>query len=164
MTTSSPDVPPPGAVAARDDAPALRQAWMDRLRITVITGVIIVTLRPPMWCRSAPAYEERTTNTVTIGLITVPMVTALLFGLGPLFLLGRLVVGHVDSKSRCQQISTRPTNPAGCSDRHLRACPRAERGLPRSPSNWHGWILDAVLPRVDARAGCRGPFGSSWRY
>ena len=60
---------------------------MDRLRITVITGVIIMHASTTYVVPVGASYEERTTNTVTIALITVPMVTALLFGLGPLFLL-----------------------------------------------------------------------------
>ena len=60
---------------------------MDRLRITVVTGVIIMHASTTYVVPVGASYEERTTNTVTIALITVPMVAALLFGLGPLFLL-----------------------------------------------------------------------------
>jgi glucans biosynthesis protein C len=60
---------------------------MDRLRITVITGVIIMHASTIYVVPVGASYEERTTNAVSIAVITVPMVTALLFGLGPLFLL-----------------------------------------------------------------------------
>ena len=47
---------------------------MDRLRITVITGVIIVRASTTYVVPFGASFEERTTNTVTIALITVPIV------------------------------------------------------------------------------------------
>ena len=73
----------------------LRRAWIDRLRITVITGVIIMHASTTYVVAVGASYVERTTNPVTIAVVTVPMVTALLFGLGPLF----VVAGWLSASS-----------------------------------------------------------------
>ena len=82
------------------------------------------------------SYEERTTNTVTIALITVPMVTALLFGLGPLFLLAGWLSATSIRNHGADQISAGPTSPPGCSDRHL-SC--LSSGRARTTSGRERW-------------------------
>ena len=95
VTASATPQPGSRAVASGDDAATLRRPWIDRLRITVITGVIMMHASTTYVVAVGASYVERTTNPVTIAVVTVPMVAALLFGLGPLF----LVAGWLSASS-----------------------------------------------------------------
>jgi Acyltransferase family len=67
---------------------AARMSWVDRLKIVVVTGVIVVHAATAYVVDISWYYEERTTSELTPYLLGFPVLTAGIFGLGPLFLVG----------------------------------------------------------------------------
>jgi len=68
-----------------------RAGWMDNLRITAITGVIVLHAATAYILDIDWYYQERTTSALTPALLALPALLGALFGLGPLFLLAGLL-------------------------------------------------------------------------
>ena len=65
-----------------------RLAWIDRLRIAVIAGVIVVHVATAYLSDlSGWYYEERTTNAVVTDVAGLPLALGAVYGLAPLFLI-----------------------------------------------------------------------------
>jgi peptidoglycan/LPS O-acetylase OafA/YrhL len=75
--------------------PVTRWAWIDKLRVTVIAGVIAFHTATAYVVPVPWYYEERTTSAVVQNAFSVPMLLLAVFGLGPLF----LVAGWLSSVS-----------------------------------------------------------------
>ena len=72
-----------------------RLPWIDRLRLCIIAGVIVMHASTAYVVNVGWYYEERTTSTASIVAFFFPMNAALIFGLGPLY----LVAGWLASRS-----------------------------------------------------------------
>ena len=67
---------------------AARVPWIDRLKVVVVAGVIVVHAATAYLLDVSWYYEERTTSEVTGYIAGFPFLTGGIFGLGPLFLVG----------------------------------------------------------------------------
>ncbi|GAB2862142.1 acyltransferase family protein [Lentzea nigeriaca] len=66
----------------------MRLAWIDRLRITVIAGVVVVHVATAYLSDLAGwYYEERTTSSVVTDVAALPLALGAVYGLAPLFLI-----------------------------------------------------------------------------
>ena len=68
--------------------PTTRVPWIDKLKILVITGVIVVHTATAYIVDISWYYEERTSSQPVQYIASFPALTAGIFGLGPLFLVG----------------------------------------------------------------------------
>ncbi|HET8767364.1 MAG TPA: acyltransferase, partial [Pedococcus sp.] len=78
------------SVSARADVAGsvARLAWVDRLKVATIAGVVVVHVATAYVVDIGWYYEERTTSQVTPVVLGVPAFLAGVFGLAPLFLVG----------------------------------------------------------------------------
>lgn len=83
------------ADAAAAGTTGVRAAWLDNLRVVLIGGVILAHAATAYIVEVSWYYEERTTSELTTTLVTFPIFTGAVFGLGPLF----LVAGMLSARS-----------------------------------------------------------------
>lgn len=84
----------PERAVATDEQP--RQAWMDNLRITLISGVVVAHAATAYVVDVGWYYEERTGSTAFSTALSFPVFLGGIFGLGPLFVMaGWLSVGSL---------------------------------------------------------------------
>lgn len=67
---------------------AARVPWIDRLKVVVVAGVIVVHAATAYLLDVPWYYEGRTTSELTGYVAGFPFLTGSIFGLGPLFLVG----------------------------------------------------------------------------
>jgi peptidoglycan/LPS O-acetylase OafA/YrhL len=68
-----------------------RRCWIDRLRLAVIAGVIVVHTCTAYVVNTPWYYQERTTSTVTPAVLNPPVQLIAAYGLSPLFLVAGLL-------------------------------------------------------------------------
>ncbi|HET7278485.1 MAG TPA: acyltransferase family protein [Dermatophilaceae bacterium] len=73
---------------AASASPVTRVPWIDKLKILVIAGVIVVHSATAYILDISWYYEERTSSELTGYIAGFPALTAGIYGLGPLFLVG----------------------------------------------------------------------------
>ena len=76
-------------LAAKTAPPAAkpRRAWMDNLRIVLISGVIVAHAATAYVVDVGWYYEERTTSELTQTVLSFPVFLGGIFGLGPLLVM-----------------------------------------------------------------------------
>ncbi|GAA2094777.1 acyltransferase [Microlunatus panaciterrae] len=73
--------------------PMVRLPWIDRLRVTVIAGVVVVHAASAYVVDVDWYYEERTTSAVSTLVLSFPVLLASIYGLAPLFLAAGWLTG-----------------------------------------------------------------------
>lgn len=82
-------MPAQPAIVSPPTVPSVtRTPWIDKLRITVIAGVIVFHTATAYVVNVPWYYEQRTTSAVSRMAFSFPMFLAAVFGLGPLFVVG----------------------------------------------------------------------------
>jgi hypothetical protein len=90
--------------------PVTRRAWIDKLRVAVIAGVIAFHAATAYVVAVPWYYQERTTSAATQIAFGVPTLLAAIFGLGPLF----VVAGWLSSVSLATTAAGGSSSPGCC--------------------------------------------------